>query len=110
MFPEPKPWANPDEPSTAREASHPVVAELKALYEVAKVVARPANEVEGEGALRIGAALRAAYYDHTEGQSPNTQEHVEYLTAQRVPRYPSAVAAAEQSLSEDLLANDSLGG
>jgi len=104
-----KPSQGPSGLSRSRGANDLVAAEQKAHHrEDAKVVAHPANEVEG--ALRIGAAPRAAYYDNIEGQSPDAQEYVALLTAQPAPKPLSAIAAAEQSLREELLSNDSLGG
>ena len=73
-----------------------------------KVLARPAKEVGS--ALRIAAALRAAYHDNFEDQLPGVQEPADPPAAQGAPKLPSESASDVLALREELLANDSLGG
>jgi len=108
MFPAPRPLPDPKELSRPTPAVSPVRVVPQAHSEDTKALAHPVNEVSS--ALRIGAALRAAYHDNFEGQLPGAQEHAEPSTAQRVHKPPTEIASDEKALREDLLANDSLGG
>ena len=108
MFPAPKPLPDPSELSRPTPAVSPMPAAPQAHSEHTKGLAHPVNEVDS--ALRIGAALRAAYHDNLEGQLPDAQEHADRPAAQWVQEPPSEIASDEKALREDLLANDSLGG
>ena len=61
-------------------------------------------------ALRIQAALRAAQQDAAEDRLPDGQWDERTWTVDVLPRPPLVVASTEELNSEDLLANDSLGG
>ncbi|HEY5983339.1 MAG TPA: hypothetical protein VIU38_07680 [Anaerolineales bacterium] len=65
------------------------------------------------GTLRIAAALRASHYPNTGAPLPDLLESVEAPSgglASHLRTARAAAAAAEQSLREELLTNDSLGG
>lgn len=78
-----------------------------------KAEAAPGDLVnELGGALRIAAALRASHYPYTAAPLPDLLEPIESPPGELVShlRTASAAAAAERSLREELLTNDSLGG
>lgn len=109
MFRTPASQPIPVEPSGDTHSPGPVDSSAgMAPLENTGVAAHPADEAHG--ALRIGAALRAAYHENVDGQSPNEQGHGVVLHALLLLPAPLATATEEQSLREDLLANDSLGG
>lgn len=75
--------------------------------------AQPELENELGGALRIAAALRASHYPNTGAALPDLLESVEAPSGRLVSHLRTAraaAAAADQSLREELLTNDSLGG
>ncbi|HET6846138.1 MAG TPA: hypothetical protein VFH29_04850 [Anaerolineales bacterium] len=71
------------------------------------IVASP-NHVQA--ALRIRAALRAAHQDDAEVRPPEGQWHEWTWSLKAPPRPPLVLTSTEELNSEDLLANDSLGG
>jgi hypothetical protein len=80
----------------------------KSVNEAAAAAAYPIREAEG--ALRLGAALRAAHQEDAERRSPGSEAHEWNWIVKALPRPPLVAMTKEELDCEQLLANDSLGG
>ena len=107
MFPQAKPPAIRDQHASETRSGDTVPAEQKSQAEASHV---GASSKQIQAALRIRAALRAAHLDSTGAKALDGQPH-EWTWIVKPPPRPPLVAAQSDGLnSEELLANDSLGG
>ena len=107
MFRLPVPFTELDRPFRSRNAGT-LATEPKDQEKSPKAAAPSAHE--GDSALRLEAALRAADHDNIDGGIPVVREHMEIVPIEQAPKPASTMASAEQSLRDQLLGNDSLGG
>jgi len=108
MFPEPVAMPIREPQSADGRRADPATAGHTAHAGAAKGGAASPNQIQA--ALRIRAALRAAHQDVAGVQLPAGQSHEWTWTVKAPPRPPLVVDSISELNSEELLANDSLGG
>jgi hypothetical protein len=97
-----------DPHSVSAEEGSPLTAERTTHAATAKRVAASPNQIQT--ALRIRAALRAAHEDIGGVRLPAGRWYEWTWKVKRFPRPPLMINRMEKLNSQELLANDSLGG
>jgi hypothetical protein len=108
MLPQPLALAIRDPQSAITTDGDSLMAETSAPTGANEAVQASPSQIQA--ALRIRAALRAAHQDVTEDRLPNGEWHEWTWTVKATPRPPLVSGDTQVLKSEDLLANDSLGG